>query len=144
MIIVNLTGLNEQLDCIHNASPCELTKTFPQLGTDRLDGMCLIRWRMKSPLWMPMGMSFINYYQLVCNNLQKKCTTIYLFVYFREELSQLNSNLRNACDTCYKLYLDNISTIKRDSRFFEGTSLHPPPVSIIEWLDDINIHFANR
>ena len=39
MIIVNLTGLNEQLDCIHNASPCELTKTFPQLK-DRLE--CIV------------------------------------------------------------------------------------------------------
>jgi len=30
-VIKNVSGLSEQLDCIQNAAPCELTRSFPQL-----------------------------------------------------------------------------------------------------------------
>ena len=39
-VIKNLSGLSEQLDCIQNAAPCELTRSFPQLK-DRLEVVVL-------------------------------------------------------------------------------------------------------
>lgn len=62
----------------------------------------------------------------------------------REELNQENQRIKNICEVTYKLYVEDFDTIQADTTFYEGTSLYPPVSLMIEWMDEINMCYANR
>ncbi|EFX80879.1 hypothetical protein DAPPUDRAFT_303668 [Daphnia pulex] len=110
-----MSGLSDQLECVLKTELCELSRKFPDLN-GRLE-------------------------QIIRALMEEEMTTMVLLL---EELYQENQRIKNICEVTYKLYVEDFDTIQADPTFYEGTSLYPPVSLMIEWMDEINMCYANR
>ncbi|XP_032777707.2 uncharacterized protein LOC116916556 [Daphnia magna] len=110
-----LAGLVDQLECVKKTEPCELSRKFPDLQ-GKLE-------------------------QIIRALMEEEMTSMIVLL---EELNQLNLKIKSICEVTYKLYVEDSDKAQSNPAFFQGTSLYPPISQMIEWMDDINLCYANK